>query len=248
MTKLPLSFALIPETMSRLAYFKDWPSDVLDRLALGAKVISVPKNGVLAHKGESLDQLYVLVNGLVRLFIPLPNNMERVVALVHQGDGLGESCLVLNEACPFHAVACKDSRLLAIDARVYRQELSRHSMLASKTLERVSRRLMETLRDTEICAQRSSVQRVACYLMKQQPTPHTAAFKFQLPARKQDIAAKLGLTQETLSRVLSFLDKQGLIQMNGAQISVEDGGKLAEITTMRDPKEPESEMVIDRNQ
>jgi CRP-like cAMP-binding protein len=227
--------------MRRLAYFEDWPVDVLDRLARGAKVISVPKNSVLAHKGQPLDQLYILVSGLVRLFIPLPNNMERVVALIHQGDGLGEACLVLNEACPFHAVACKDSRLLAVDAMVYRQELNRNSMLTGKTLERVARRLMETLHDTEICAQRSSVQRVACFLMRHQPTPHTHAFKFNLPARKQDIAAKLGLTQETLSRVLSFLDKQGVIQMKGAQISVEDGGKLAEITTMRDPKEPEAE-------
>ncbi len=244
MTRLPLSLALIPETMSRLAYFADWPIDVLDRLSLGAKLVSVPKNGVLAHKGQHLDQLYVLVSGLVRLFIPLPNNMERVVALVHHGDGLGESCLVLNESCPFHAVACKDSRLLAIDAMVYRQELSQHSMLASKTLERVSKRLMETLRDAEICAQRSSVQRVACFLMRHQPTPHTPTFKFHLPARKQDIAAKLGLTQETLSRVLSFLDKQGLIQMNGAQISIEDGSKLAEITTMRDCKGTETEMTV----
>jgi CRP-like cAMP-binding protein len=127
---------------------------------------------------------------------------------------------------------------------VYRQELGLHAMLAGKTLERVSQRLMETLRDTEICAQRSSVQRVACFLMRHQPTPHTATFKFHLPARKQDIAAKLGLTQETLSRVLSFLDKQGLIQMNGAQISIEDGSKLAEITTMRDCKGSEAEMAV----
>lgn len=242
MTRLPLSTALIPETMRRLAYFEGWPEEILDRLALGAKVISVQKNGVLASKGQPLDHLYVLVSGLIRLFIPLPNGMERVVALVHQGDGLGESCLVLNEACPFHAVACKDSRLLVIDAMVYRQELARHSMLASKTLERVSRRLMETLSDTEICAQRSSVQRVACFLMRHQPTPSTAAFQFHLPARKQDIAAKLGLTQETLSRVLSFLDKQGVIQMKGALISVEDGGKLTEITSMRDSKNVEAEL------
>jgi CRP/FNR family transcriptional regulator, dissimilatory nitrate respiration regulator len=234
MTRLPLSFALIPETMSRLAYFDGWPTDVLDRLALGAKLISVPKNGALASKGEPLDHLYVLVSGLVRLYIPLPNNMERVVALVHQGDSLGESCLVLNEACPFHAVACKDSHLLAIDPMVYRRELGRDSMLASKTLERVSKRLMETLRDTEICAQRSSVQRVACFLMRHRPTPEAATFTFQLPARKQDIAAKLGLTQETLSRVLSFMDKQGLIRMNGAKITIENGEKLIALTSMRD--------------
>lgn len=238
MTRLPLSLALIPETMSRLAYFEGWSSEVLNRMALGTKLISVQKNDMLAKKGEVLSHFFVLVSGMVRLYIPLPNNVERVVALVGPGDALGESCLVLNEACPVNAVVCKDSHVLAIDPMVYRQELARNSLLTSKTLERVSRRLMDNLRDIEICAQRSSVQRVACYLMRYQPTPQTLAFKFQLPARKQDIAAKLGLTQETLSRVLGFLDKQGLIQMSGGQISIKDGNKLAEITSMRDHKEP----------
>jgi CRP-like cAMP-binding protein len=244
MNRLPLSAALIPETMSRLAYFQSWPDDVLDRLAVGAKLLTLPKNGWLARKGEMLDCLYVVVSGLLRLYIPLPNNMERVIALVSPGDSLGESCLVLNEACPYHAVAGKDSHLLAIDGLVYRRELNRHPVLTSQTLELVSRRLMETLRDTEICAQRSSVQRVACFLMLHQPSPQSHAFKFRLPARKQDIAAKLGLTQETFSRVLGFLDKQGLIQMKGGQISVEDGQRLTQITSMREAKEPGTETGI----
>jgi hypothetical protein len=44
--------------------------------------------------------------------------------------------------------------------------------------------------------------------------------------------------------VLSFLDKQGLIQMHGAQISIEDGTKLTEITSMRDPKESEQNVAF----
>jgi CRP-like cAMP-binding protein len=119
---------------------------------------------------------------------------------------------------------------------LYRQELSRNLMLTGQTLELVSRRLMETLRDAEICAQKSSVQRVACFLMLHQPSPESQTFKFRLPARKQDVAAKLGLTQETFSRVLGFLDKQGLIEMEGGQISVEDGQKLTQITSMREAK------------
>ncbi len=244
MTRLSLSFAQIPETMRRLAYFEGWPAEVLDRLAVGARIVGVPKNGALANKGEALAHLYVLVSGLIRLYIPLPNNVERVIALVHPGDSLGESCLVLNEACPFHAIACKDSHLMAIDAMVYRQELGRHSMLASKTLQRVSLRLMETLRDIEICAQRSSVQRVVCYLLRHQPTTQPASFDVHLPARKQDIAAKLGLTQETFSRVLSFLDKQGLIRMHGSLISIEDGGRLTEITSMRGSKSHDQNVGI----
>jgi len=236
MKRLPVPTARVLETMSRLAYFRAWPEDVLERLAGGAKLLTLSKNVWLARKGEPLDSLYVVVSGLLRLYIPLPNKMERVIALVSQGDSLGESCLILKEACPYHVVAGKDSHLLAIDGMLYRQELSRNLMLTGQTLELVSRRLMETLRDAEICAQKSSVQRVACFLMLHQPSPESQTFKFRLPARKQDVAAKLGLTQETFSRVLGFLDKQGLIEMEGGQISVEDGQKLTQITSMREAK------------
>jgi len=238
MKRLPISASRIQETIRRLAYFQAWPDDVLDSLAGGAKLLTLSKNSWLAHKGETLDRLYVVISGQLRIYLPLPNDMERVVTLVGPGDSLGEACLVLNEACPYHVVASKDSHLLAIDGMVYRQELSRHPTLTSQTLELVSRRLIGALRDVEICAQPSSVQRVAGFLMLHQPTTDTPTFKFLLPARKQDIAAKLGLTQETFSRVLGFLVKQGLIQMQGGKISVEDGQKLSQITSMRETQEP----------
>ena len=234
MNRLPISTARISETLRRLSYVQSWPDAALERLAAGSKIITLPKLGAMARKNERLEFLYVVVSGLIRVFLPLPNNMERVVSLVGPGESLGEACLVLDEVCPFNAVAGKDSHLLAIDAMVFRRELATDITLTRQALELVSRRLMENLRDTEICAQRSSVQRVASYLLLHRPTPEDICFTFQLPARKQDVAAKLGLTQETLSRVLGFLDKQGLIQVNAGQIRVEDAPRLAQITTMKD--------------
>lgn len=227
--------------MRRLAYFRAWPDDCLERLAAGTKIIPLLKCEELARKGDRLQHIFIVVSGLIRLFIPLPNNSERVLFLAGPGDSLGEACLVLDEACPYQAVAGKDSHVLAIDALVFRRELARHVELTRQTLERVSRRFLDTLRDAEICAQRSSVQRVASYLMLHRPTPDAETYSFKLPARKQDVAAKLGLTQETLSRVLSFLDKQGLIQMSGGEIRVEDACKLAQIPSMRDGREPAQE-------
>lgn len=238
MNRLPISPARIPETMRRLTYFQAWPDDSLDRLAAGSKIIPLAKQGTVVRKNDLLDALHVVVSGLIRLYIPLPNNMERVISLVGPGESFGEACLMLEEPCPYHAIAGKDSHLLVIDGMVFRRELSRDVVLTRQTLELVSRRFMETLRDTEICAQRSSVLRVASYLLLHRPTTDALSYTFKLPGRKQDIAAKLGLTQETLSRVLGFLDKQGLIQMSAGLIRIEDAPRLAQITSMKDCKDP----------
>ena len=236
MKKLPISPARISETLRRVSYFQSWPGVALERLAAGSKIITLPKHGAIARKNERPEFLYVVVSGLIRVFLPLPNNTERVLSLVGPGESVGEASLVLNEVCPYHAVASKDSHLLAIDAIVFRRELSKDIALTQQVLELVSRRYMENLRDTEICAQRSSVLRVASYLLQHRPSPEDNSFTFQLPARKQDIAAKLGLTQETLSRVLGVLDKQGLIHVNAGLIRVEDAPRLAQVTTMKNHK------------
>lgn len=230
MNKLATPVMKFGETMSRLTFFQDWPADVIDRLAAGVSLVTLGKNDVLASKGETLQHLYVVISGLIRLSIPLGNDMERVVALAGAGDSLGEASLMLDEPSPYHAIAGKDSHLLAIDGHLFRRELSKHLVLANQTIGILSRRLMESLRDTEICAQRSSVQRVACFLMQHQPGPGAQNFEISLPARKQDIAAKLGLTQETFSRTLSFMQKQGLIQVDGGRIRIDNGLGLAQIS------------------
>ncbi len=248
MNRLPVAISRLPESMARLAYFQDWPADRIERLAAGARIIALTKNDWLSRKGEQMQYLYVVMSGLVRLYIPLPNHMERVVALVGKGDSFGEACLILQQPCPYNAVAGQDSHLLAIDSMLFRRETGQSLALSRQVMERISRHFMETLRDTEICAQRSSVQRVASYLLLHQPGSQEHSFQVSLPARKQDVAAKLGLTQETFSRVLGFMEKQGLIQVKGKQIHVEDGSGLARITSMRDPKDGEREAGIDSNQ
>ncbi len=230
MNKLAVPVMKFSETMSRMAFFQNWPAEAMAHLAAGTSLVTIGKNDVLASKGETLQHLYVVISGLIRLYIPLGNDMERVVALAGAGDSLGEACLMLDEPCPYNAVAGKDSHLLAIDGHLFRRELSRHWELANQTIGLLSRRLMESLRDTEICAQRSSVQRVACYLMQHQPALDAQCYEIFLPARKQDIAAKLGLSQETFSRTLGFMQKQGLIQVDGGRIRVDNGQRLAQIT------------------
>jgi len=138
---------------------------------------------------------------------------------------------------PVQAVAGRTTHLLAIDAHMFRREINQNHELARQTMELIARRHLDTIRDAEICAQRSSLNRVACFLLQQQPSADANAFEFDLPARKQDIAAKLGLTQETFSRVLGFMQKQGFIRVDGCHILVDDGAALSGLSAMRDPKE-----------
>lgn len=226
MNFMSISSTQIQETMARMSYFEGWDKGLLARLATGAKQIPLPKKERLIAKGEPIHALYVVVSGQVRLFIPLMNGAERVISLVDRGESFGEPCLINAEPCPYEAVAGKDTYLIAIDALIYRRELRASPFMVERTLGLVSQRLLATLRDVEICAQPSSLLRVAHYLLHLQPNGTDMGLGIRLPALKRDIAAKLGLTQETFSRMLAFMAQQGFIRLHGSQIHVDDWSKL----------------------
>lgn len=226
MNRATISLAQIQDTMSRLAYFEDWEKEKLARFSACGKQFSLTKKSCLVAKGATIECLYVVVSGQVKLFIPLPNGTERVIALVGRGESFGEPCLIINEPCPYEVVATKDSHILAFDALIYRNELKHNPRMVERMLNLLSKRLLYTLRDIEICAQPSSLQRVARYLMQHRPEGDNPAFEIRLPGLKRDIAAQLGLTQETFSRMLGFMAQQGLIEVRGGKVGVEDGGRL----------------------
>ncbi len=216
----------IQDTMARLSYFEGWEKEQLGRLAVGAKQFSLSRKEKLATKGDRLEALHIVVSGQMRLFIPLSNGTERVVSLVERGGSFGEPCLIQDEPCPYDAVAGKDSHLIAIDKLVYRRELRQSPALTERTLSLISQRMLHTLRDIEICAQPSSLQRVAHYLVHLRPPGMDTVQEFRLPALKRDIAAKLGLSQETFSRMLAFMAQQGFIHLSGSQVRVDDWNRM----------------------
>lgn len=232
-----VSPAQLQDTMARMSYFEGWDKTQLARLAAGAKQQSLSKKETLVAKGDRIQALYILISGQLRLFIPLSTGAERVVSMVSRGESFGEPCLIQDEPCPYEVMAAKDSHLLAIDSLTYKRELRQSPILAERTLSLVSQRLLHTLRDIEICAQPSSMQRVAHYLIHLQPANKPPMEEFRLPALKRDIAAKLGLTQETFSRVLAFLAKQDFIQFKGNEIRVEDWDRLHHLAKAGCPME-----------
>lgn len=237
MNVISIPSSQIQDTMARLSYFTGWDKDQLVRLSAGARQIAIARKETLANKGALIDSLFVVISGQIRLYIPLSNGTERVISLVEKGESFGEPCLIQAEPCPYMAAAGKDSHILAIDALVYRRELRQSPFLAERTLALVSRRLLHTLRDIEICAQPSSLQRVAHYLMHLQSGETLEEQEFRLPALKRDIAAKLGLSQETFSRMLAFLAQQGFIQFTGSQVRVDDWTRLRRLAAAGCPME-----------
>lgn len=219
------------ETIGRLDYFEDWSDAQRLALASASRIVSVAKGRSLVVKGTALQELHVLISGEIRLFIPLPGAQERVVGIMAPGQSFGEGSLELGIPTPYSAITTKSSQLLLVDAGTYRRELHKSTKLLGRMLGLYAQRLMALMTDLEVCAQRTSIQRVACFLGQYRPDSDATRYTVTLEGRKMDIATRLGLTPETFSRVLAFLESQGLLSVKGKQISVLDGVRMHGLNT-----------------
>lgn len=226
MNDFPLSSAQISAVLGRLGYFRDLADDTLRRLATGGRQIRVTRDEMVYRKGDPADDLYLVVSGQVKIAIPQNNHKHKVLSLVGHGESFGIAALWLGLPHPTHAVASKDSHLLLLDRRTLVSQARREPRLAERLLTDLSRRVMDLMRDLESCTPRSSLQRVSCYLLQHRPATGVGRYEILLPSTKRDIAAKLNLTQETLSRTLTLLGKEGVIQVRGRLIQVLDGERL----------------------
>lgn len=233
-----LPFEQTTELLGRLACFNGVQGERLKRLAAFTRQISCQKGERVYSRGDPALEVYLVVSGRVKLFLPLSNHAEKVVSLVEPGQAFGVAAAYLGQPHAAHAVANVDSHLVVIDRDPLVREACQDAALACRLLGTVSRHKMALLSDLESCTHRSSLQRVACYLLQHRPHPKIHQYEFVLPSSKRDVAAKLNIAHETLSRVLNQLHREEIIEMRGRLIRVRDAIQLTVLNQSDCPPEP----------
>ena len=87
------------------------------------------------------------------------------------------------------------------------------------------------MQDIESVALLTSTQRLIGYLLQISAGSNVTS-RVTLPASKTMIASLLNLTPETLSRTMLKLQQQGMIEVNGKEITIIDLPALREYGTL----------------
>lgn len=222
--------------LANLPLFQQLSESEIVTLAAGAREISLGKGQLLFQKGVYLDGFYVVVSGQVKLAFSSSQGHEKVVSIVGPGQSFGEAVMFLERPCPVYTQALADSRLLYIAKQSIFAAIEHDSAFARRLLAGLSMRLHGLIEDVENYSLRSSTQRVIGFLLQLAGASASGRVEFELPASKHVIASRLNLTPETLSRILHGLTEQGLVAVNGKQITIPDVVSLSRFDdTVRPP-------------
>ena len=195
------------------------PFDLLDLTELqgllkGAQCLHFAKGEIVAHASDAADQVWVVLDGEVKCALISPSGTEKILQVASAGAIFGEEAALLGRPQLFTAQTTRDSHILAIRNTAMRTAMEGSAGFANAMTLRLSSAIYDLIENLQICLQGNSTQRVAHYLSRLAPA-NAERCEVQLDTDKQNIAAQLNLTPETLSRVLSRFTRDGMIRPHG---------------------------------
>jgi CRP-like cAMP-binding protein len=221
---------LLEGVIASLPAFRQLSRKDLDALANHSQLRESRRGAVIVGRGERMPGVIALAYGSAKLALRRANGEEKVVRLLGPGENFGLAAALLDRPCPVQLVALSNSLVATIPPvpllRLMEQDISFARCVARALAERV----LQLVGELEASVQQSGLQRLAGYLDSlAEPNGQPGSWIARLPITKTTIAARLGITKETLSRMLRELASRGLIAVSGPEVDLLDRAGLARL-------------------
>lgn len=212
------------EFLKRLPLFSDFTQDELALVAGGTTEVHVARGQPIFRRGDMCHGFFTVVYGQVKLSFVSAQGNEKIVEMIGPGYSFGEAVMFMERPYILNANALADTLLLHISKTAVFDELERNPVFARRMLAGMSRRLHGLISDVESYSLRSGSQRIISYLLQEKRSADGT--RLTLSASKKMIASRLNLTPEYFSRVLHELVAQGMIGLQGREVTILDLARL----------------------
>jgi CRP/FNR family transcriptional regulator, cyclic AMP receptor protein len=194
----------------------------LNKIGKDVTILSSPKNEILFSQGDTIDAVFYIQVGKVKVTVLSEHGKEAVVAILEQGAFVGESCLVGQIIRTATATTMEDSRILRIDKAVMLRLLQEQPEFASAFMSYLLRHSIRVQEDLVDQLFNSSEKRLARALLLlahfgKEGKPETVIAKIS----QETLAEMVGTTRSRVSffmnkfRKLGFIDYKGGSRRNG---------------------------------
>ena len=192
------------------------------------KVSRFKKKQLLYSEGNKANSLFFIVSGKVKTFKTNEEGRELITGLYKDEDFLGYMNLLEDSDHTESAMALEDSEIHVIPKDEFFAVLFSNKSIAEKFIKLLSNNLIEKEERLLKLAYNSVRKRVAESLLMLYNNFHKEENKtdFTMAVYRDDLAAIVGASKETVIRTLSDFKDEGLVNIAGSKISIADLPKL----------------------
>lgn len=185
------------------------------------------------HEGDPARRVFMLTLGSLKIYSLLGDGRRQVTGFMFPGDFLGIS---MEGEYAFTIEALEDSELWWFSREAFDRFIEAHPSVERELYRLAAHELAAAQRQMVLLGRKTAAERLASFfvdlLKRQQQVGGENARAFDLPMSRLDIADYLGLTKETVSRMLAELRNRRLIKLEKLnRVEVLDSAGLEDVAS-----------------
>jgi len=216
--------------LAKTAIFADLDQQELAHLAQRAVIKKYAPGEAIFHTGDPCPGLYIVETGSVRIFKTSFSGREQVLGIDGPGSSVAELPVFDGGPYPASAAAIPESTVLFISKQDFHAVCLEYPKVALKVLRVIGRRLRGLVAIIEELSFTTVRHRLIAMLLRlaKDGQKMQQGIVVTLPASNQELASQIGTVRELVSRNMSRLQAEGLIQIEGRNITIPSVRKLEE--------------------
>jgi len=189
-------------------------------------------NQILIEKSDRVKRLGIVIEGELNLVSQKYNGNRVIVTTLEKNDLFGEALIYASASCsPYDLVSSGKSMVLLIPHRIFSnmcsQNCSHHKQLIINMLTILSDKIVMLNNKMNILHADTLKGRIAVYLLSLQKKANTMIF--DMPMKRQELAEFLNVKRPSLSRELSNMQRDNIIEVYRSSVKILDIDALREL-------------------
>jgi CRP/FNR family transcriptional regulator len=211
--------------LKQLSLFSELSDEQLNRIKEISIVRNYTRGAVIFNPSQKAEGFYILKRGKVKIY-KSSRGKEQIIRIFSRPTFFGEAASFTGGNFPAWAETIENSEILFIPRTEFLELLKGDPEIGMKLLAVMAQRLIYLTGLIESLSLKDALSKVSSYILRNSKEMGNDEFKFST-----NIAAmELGLTKETVSRMLSKLKSMGIIEKNSNLIRIKNKNALLELS------------------
>ncbi|MBN1907123.1 MAG: Crp/Fnr family transcriptional regulator [Deltaproteobacteria bacterium] len=206
------------DRISTISLFNGLPDDQLESLSMITMENIYKKGESIFTENEQATGLYAVASGRVKIYKLSPDGREQILHIFGPGEVFGEVPVFAGKRFPASADAMDESRVLFFQREALISLIQKNPLIAMNMLAVLSMRLRRFTSLIDDLSLKEVPGRLAKHLLYMKKEHGNS--ELDLGITKGQLASLLGTIPETLSRILTKMVDQGIIETDGRRIRI----------------------------
>ncbi len=212
------------EFLKEVPLFSGLSEKQLDKINQISIKKSYLRGEVIFNPGEKGNHFFILKSGKIKIF-KTSKGKEQIIKVFDKPALFGEAASFTGKNFPAWAEAIEDSEVLIIPRERFLNLIKEDPEIGMNLLSVMAQRLIHLTNVIESLSLKNALSKVATYILRKSEETGKA----EIPFSTSMASMELGLTKETVSRMLGKLKELGIIEKTKNKVKIKNVKALKDL-------------------